>query len=187
MFLVSPVWVFFINWIPGFLQKQHKLDLVNLGGPLIVVYLMADVGSITGGWLSSTLIARGRGAVAARLVAMLVCAVAVIPVCAAAKISSLWWVVLVLGLATAAHQGFSANLYTIVTDTMPRGVASSVVGIGGLAGQIGSALSAVIIGNVLKWTHDYRWLFVWAASSYLVALAILYFLLPRARKENSAT
>jgi MFS transporter, ACS family, hexuronate transporter len=179
MFLISPVWGFYLNWLPRFLQKEHGLNLIDLGPPLVVIYLMTDVGSIGGGWLSSHLIGQGWSVGTSRKTAMLLCAACVMPVYMASQISDLPWVVLVIGLAAAAHQGFSANLYTIVTDTMPTGVASSVVGIGGMAGALGGMLSATIIGHILEWTHSYRWPFLWASVSYLLAIAVLHCLLPK--------
>jgi ACS family hexuronate transporter-like MFS transporter len=179
MFMTSPIWWFYLYWIPDFLHKRHGLDLVHLGPPLVVIYLMTDVGSIGGGWLSSHLLQRGWSVNAARKTALLVCALCVVPIFSASLIAHLWLAVLVVGLAASAHQGFSANLYTLVSDTVPKQAVSSVVGIGGMAGAIGGMFIAKLAGYVLEWTGNYLVLFVIASSAYLAALLIIHWLLPR--------
>jgi ACS family hexuronate transporter-like MFS transporter len=140
---------------------------------------MTDVGSIGGGWLSSHLIKRGWSVNASRKTALLVCALCVVPVFAASSVSNLWTAVFLVGLAASAHQGFSANLYTLVSDTVPRKAVSSVVGLGGMAGGIGGMLIAKLVGYVLEWTGSYLIPFAIAASAYLVALACIHLLSPR--------
>lgn len=179
MAIVTPVWVFYANWLPGFFQQQHQLSLTDLGLPLVSIYLITDLGSISGGWLSSHLIARGWNVLTARKLAMLGCAICVLPVFFATALSSVWAAVLIIGLAAAAHQGFMANLYTVVTDTMPGKVASSVVGIGGMVGSFAAMLGATLTGRSLDLTHNYFLPFLWASGSYVVAVVILHLLLPR--------
>ncbi len=179
MSLCAPIWWFYLFWIPDFLNKQYGLDLLKLGPPLVTIYLMTDVGSIGGGWLSSRLLKRGWSVNAARKTAMLVCALCVVPVFAASSVSNLWAATLLVGLAASAHQGFSANLYTLVSDTAPRKVVSSIVGIGGMAGAIAGMFSAKLIGYVLQWTGQYRVLFLIAACAYLVNLLLIHLLNPR--------
>ncbi|MFB3787601.1 MAG: MFS transporter [bacterium] len=179
MFMTSPIWWFYLYWIPDFLHKQYGLDLIHLGPPLVVIYLMTDVGSIGGGWLSSILIQRGWSVNAGRKTALLACALCVVPVFTASMISNLWLAVFVVGLAASAHQGFSANLYTLVSDTVPRHSVSSVVGIGGMAGAIGGMGIAKLAGYVLEYTGNYHILFGIASSAYLIALLIIHILLPR--------
>jgi ACS family hexuronate transporter-like MFS transporter len=179
MFMSAPIWWFYLYWIPDFLHQRHGLDLIHIGPPLVVIYLMADVGSIGGGWLSSHLLKRGWSVNAARKTALLVCALCVVPICTASWVSGLWAAVFLVGLAASAHQGFSANLYTLVSDTVPRQAVSSVVGIGGMAGSIGGMLIAKLTGYVLEWTHNYLFLFALAASAYLIALLLIHLLLPR--------
>jgi ACS family hexuronate transporter-like MFS transporter len=179
MFLVSPIWWFYLYWVPGFLYDNHGIDLKNIGPPLVTIYLLADVGSIGGGWLSSWLIKRGKSLNFARKTTLLVCALCVVPVFAASQVTDVWLAVLLIGLAAAAHQGFSANLYTLVSDTVPRKAVSSVVGIGGMAGAIGGMLIALLVGYILDWTHNYLIPFCIAASAYLVALGIIHWMLPR--------
>lgn len=179
MFLCSPIWWFYLYWIPSFLNDRHHLNLMELGPPLVVIYLMTDVGSIGGGWLSSWLIKRGWTVNAARKTAMLTCALCVVPVFMASSVSNLWVATLLVGLAASAHQGFAANLYTLVSDTAPRQMVSSIVGIGGMAGAIGGMFGAKFTGYVLQWTHSYGVLFSIAATAYLVNLAIIHVLNPR--------
>jgi ACS family hexuronate transporter-like MFS transporter len=140
---------------------------------------MTDVGSIGGGWLSSWLIKRGWTVNAARKTAMLTCALCVVPVFLASSVSHLWVATLLVGLAASAHQGFSANLYTLVSDTAPRNLVSSIVGIGGMAGAIGGMFIAKLAGYILQWTGEYRLLFLIAACVYLVNLSIIHILNPR--------
>jgi ACS family hexuronate transporter-like MFS transporter len=187
MFLSAPIWWFWLYWTPDFLNKKHGLNLLQLGPPLVVIYLIADVGSIGGGWLSSWLIKRGWTVNAARKTAMLICAICVVPVFAASTVSNLWVATLLIGLAASAHQGFSANLYTLVSDTAPRQVVSSIVGIGGMAGAIGGMFIAKLAGYILQWTGEYRVLFAIAACVYLVNLLIIHSLNPRLKPMEFVT
>lgn len=178
-FLISPIWWFYLFWVPPFLHERHGLDITRLGWPLVLIYSMTTFGSVGGGWLSSELMRRGWRAGTARQCAMLTCALCTVPVFAAPVVTRLWVAVAVIGLAAAAHQGFSANLFTLVSDTMPRRSVSSVVGIGGMAGAVGGMLVAKTTGYVLEWTGSYQILFLMAASAYLVALAVIRLLLPQ--------
>ncbi len=178
-FLTDPVWWFFLYWIPGFLQSKHGISLTGLGPPIVVIYLISDVGSVAGGWISSALIKLGRSPNAARKIALLICAVGVIPVVFAYRVESTWSSVLLLGLATACHQGFSANLYTLASDMFPARAVGSVVGIGGMAGAIGGMCIASVVGHVLQWTGSYKVPFLIAGSAYLLALALIQLLVPK--------
>ena len=141
----------------------------GLGPPLVVIYVAADVGSIGGGWISSALIHRGFSVNAGRKTAMLVCALCVVPIVLAVRASNLWVAVGLIGLAMAAHQGWSANLFTLVSDTFPRRAVGSVVGIGGFAGSLSGMLIATATGYLLQWTGSYVPTLIVAASAYLVA------------------
>ena len=143
------------------------------------IYLLADVGSVAGGWLSSSLIHRGKSINTARKVTMLVCALSVVPIVFAHRVEGLWGAVLLIGLAAAAHQGFSANLFTLTSDLFPAQAVASVVGIGGMAGAIGGMLMAKIVGYTLQWTGSYKVPFFIAGCSYLLALAIIHLLSPK--------
>ena len=179
-YLTDPIWWFYLYWIPNFLRQNHGLDLSTVGPPLIAIYLIADVGSIGGGWLSSTLIKRGWTINRARKTAMLVCALSVTPIIFAAQASNLWVAVGLIGLAAAAHQGWSANIFTMTSDMFPRRAVGSVVGLGGMAGAMGGATMAVLTGYILERTGgNYMIIFGIAASAYLVALLIIHLLTPR--------
>jgi MFS transporter, ACS family, hexuronate transporter len=178
-FTIDPIWWFLLFWIPDFLQRNHGLKLMQLGVPIMVIYLLADVGSVAGGWLSSWMIQRGRSVNLSRKSAMLICALAVVPIVFAYRVESMWGVVFLIGLAAAAHQGFSANLFTLTSDLFPAQAVGSVVGIGGMAGAIGGMLMAKIVGYVLQWTGSYKIPFLIAGTAYLVALALIQLLTPR--------
>ncbi len=178
-FMIDPIWWMFLFWLPDFFSTRYHLDLKTFGPPLVVVYLLSDAGSIFGGWFSSTLMRRGRSANTARKLAMLICAFAVLPVMFAMSVDSLWLAVAIVGLATAAHQGFSANLYTLPSDVFPRGAVGSVIGIGGTCGAIGGMLMAKYAGWVLDTIGSYTPLFILAGVAYFIALAVIHALSPR--------
>jgi MFS transporter, ACS family, hexuronate transporter len=178
-FLIDPVWWFYLFWVPDFLQTKHGLALKGLGLPIMVIYLISDAGSVAGGWISSSLIKRGRTINAGRKIAMLACAIGVIPVVFAYRVESTWAAVLLIGCAAACHQGFSANLFTLPSDMFPTRAVGSVVGIAGMAGAFGGLLIATLVGHVLQWTGSYMIPFLIAGSAYLLALACIQILAPR--------
>lgn len=179
-FLIDPIWWFFLFWLPGYLFDRYNLDLKTFGLPLAAIYLISDFGSVAGGWLSSRLIKAGRTPNFARKFTMLICALCVVPIWFAQSLDSLWAAVLVIGLATAAHQAFSANLYTIPSDIFPRAAVGSVVGIGGTVGALGGMGMALFTGYVLESTGgNYQVLFAICASAYLLALLIVHMLAPK--------
>jgi ACS family hexuronate transporter-like MFS transporter len=183
-FLIDPVWYFYLFWMPDFLERRYGIHLGQIGPPIVVIYLISDVGSVAGGWLSSFMIRRGFSVNAGRKVAMLVCAISVVPIVFAYRVSGLWPAVLLIGLATAGHQGFSANLYTLTSDLFPKRAVASVAGIGGMAGAVGGMLIAKIVGYVLQWTGSYRIPFFIAGAAYLVALVVIHILTPRMEPAN---
>jgi ACS family hexuronate transporter-like MFS transporter len=178
-FLTDPIWWFYLFWIPDFLYKTHGITLSGVVLPLLVIYQMATVGSIGGGWLSSSLIKRGWSINSSRKTAMLICALAVLPIVFASKVSNVWAAVGIIGLAAAAHQGWSANIFTLASDTFPRRAVGSVVGLGGMFGSLGALLIAKVTGYVLQWTGSYLPIFIIAGSAYLTALLIMHLLNPR--------
>jgi ACS family hexuronate transporter-like MFS transporter len=178
-FLTDPIWWFYLYWVPKFLNTNFGLTLDKIGLPLIVIYLLADVGSIGGGWLSSALIKRGWSVNRGRKTAMLICAVLVTPIVFVSQAESVWLAVGLLGLATAAHQGWSANLFTTTSDMFPRRAIGSVVGIGGMGGAIGGMLIATATGFILEFTGSYVVLFIIAGSIYLIALSVFTLLVPK--------
>jgi len=178
-FMTDPIWWLYLFWVPDFFSRQFGLDLKSLGLPLVVIYQMASVGSIGGGWLSSTLIRRGWTINAARKTAMLVCALLVLPIMVASQAKSVWMAVAIVGLAAAAHQGWSANVFTLVGDMFPKQAVATVVGFGGMAGAIGGMLIAKLTGFLLQTTGSYLVVFVIAGTAYLAALAIVQLIVPR--------
>ena len=179
-FLIDPIWWFFLFWLPGYLFERYDLDLKTFGLPLAAIYLISDFGSIAGGWLSSRLIKAGRSVNFARKTTMLICALCVLPIYSAQSLDSVWAAVLVIGLATAAHQAFSANLYTLPSDLFPRGAVGSVIGIGGTVGALGGMGMALFTGWLLDRTGgNYSVLFAICASAYLVALLVVHLLSPK--------
>jgi len=178
-FMIDPIWWFFLFWLPSFFQTEHGLNLLTFGPPLVAIYIISDIGSVAGGWLSSALIKRGWSVNRGRKTAMLVCALCVPPVMLAPGVANLWGAVLLIGLATAAHQGFSANLYTLPSDLFPRKAVGAIIGIGGTIGAIGGMFMAKFTGWVLDATGSYMPMFVVAGSTYLLALLIIHLLTPR--------
>jgi len=178
-FLTDPVWWVYLFWLPKFLNTTYGLNITQIGLPLVVIYIVADIGSIGGGWLSSSLIKRGWSVNRARKSTMLLCALSVVPIMFASQASNLWVAVGLISIAAAAHQGWSANLFTMVSDMFPRRAVGSVVGIGGMAGAVGGMLIATTVGLILQHTGSYLPIFIIAGCAYLVALLVIHSLVPR--------
>ena len=183
-FFTDPIWWVYLFWMPDFLSRNLKLDLKGMALPLFVIYSGASVGSVTGGWLSSSLLKRGWAVNASRKTAMLVCAVAVTPIMLAARTGNAWVAVGLVALAAGAHQGWSANIYTLASDMFPRGAVASVVGFGTLLGTISGMFIAKMVGYILQHTGSYVPVFVLAGSAYLVALCCVQALAPRLERAQ---
>jgi MFS transporter, ACS family, hexuronate transporter len=179
MSLSAPIWWFYLYWLPKFLHKQHGLDLATMGPPLVVIYTMTTVGSIAGGWLSGSLIKRGWSVNASRKTALLICALAVLPVVFASQVSNLWVATFIIGLAASAHQGWAANLFTLVSDLFPKHAVASVVGLGGMFGSLSALAFSQAVGVNLQASGSYTGLFIMAGSAYLLALVIMQLLIPK--------
>ncbi|MBM3866333.1 MAG: MFS transporter [Verrucomicrobia bacterium] len=185
-FFTDAVWRWYLYLLPLFFNQNFQLDIRNFGLPFITIYLMADVGSVGGGWLSSWLLGRGWSVNAARKFAMLVCALCVLPVMFSAVVPNMWVAVVFVGLAASAHQGFSSNLFTTVSDMFPKSAVGSVVGLGGTAGALGAMLLLTITARLFDQssaatanTSVYTTLFVIAGFAYLVSLGAMHVLSPR--------
>jgi len=178
MSLSAPIWWFYLYWLPKFLNKEYALNLASLGPPLVVIYTMTTVGSIGGGWLSGTFLKRGWSLNASRKTALLIFALCVVPVVFAAKASNLWVATFLIGLAASAHQGWAANLFTLVSDLFPKQAVASVVGLGGMFGSIAAVAFSQTAGFILQTTGSYWVLFIPAGSAYLLALGIMQLLIP---------
>ena len=170
----DPIWWFYLYWTPKFLNARHGVVLAELGPPLIAIYLAADVGSIAGGYLSSVLIRRGWSPLPARKAAMLVSAISVTPMIFATTIPSLWATVALVALATAAHQGWSANLFTMISDIYPQPAVASMVGLSGFFGSVGGVIFSASTGIILQRTGKYYPMFLMAGTAYLLGLAIIH-------------
>ncbi len=182
-FLTDPVWWFYIYWMPKFLNGRYGLDLAHLGLPLIVIYTMTSIGSIGGGWFSGALIKRGSSIDRGRKQVMLLSALLVVPIVFASMVPE-WWAVLLIGTAAAAHQSWSANLFTTVSDMFPKKAVGSVVGLGGMAGALSGALVAAAAGYILQFTGSYLPLFIMAGSAYLLALFVMNLLVPEIKEAQ---
>jgi len=178
-FLTDPIWWFYLFWLPRYLQTTFGLSLASNRLPLVIVYGVSTIGSVGGGWISSTLIKAGKTPNVARKTAMLICALCVIPVFTAPFIHHLWLVVAVVGLATAAHQGWSATIFTLPSDMFPKAAVASVVGLGGMSGAVGGVLLQLATGYIVKLTNSYVPLFAIACVAYPLALIIIHIISPK--------
>jgi ACS family hexuronate transporter-like MFS transporter len=176
----SPVWWFYVYWTPDFLKNRFGLGLSDMSLPLATIFLVSSLGGVAGGWLSSALLRRGWSLNAARKTALLACSLAVLPVWLTPRVGDVRIAISLVALAAAAHCGYAANLFTLVSDTCPRPVTSSVVGIGGMAGAVAGMAFARFVSRLLDLTgNDYGAPFAVAALSYLAGLAAIHALLPR--------
>jgi ACS family hexuronate transporter-like MFS transporter len=182
-FLTDPVWWFFLIWLPDYFKKTRGMDLKQMGTPLIAIYALVTLFAILGGWLTNYLASRGYSSNKTRKISMLLFASLVIPIVFVSSLS-LWPAVLLMGLAGGAHQAWSANLFTTVSDMFPKKAVGSVVGIGGMAGAIGGMLFPIVTGILLDQfkgneTAGYAMLFTFCASAYLLAFGISHLLAPK--------
>jgi ACS family hexuronate transporter-like MFS transporter len=181
-FLTDPIWWFYLYWLPGYFSDKFHLSLVGLGLPILIVYNASAIGSIYGGYLPASFIRTGLSAERARLAAMLLCACLVVPVFMINYLHTdnfgKWAAIGLLSLAAAAHQGWSANLFTMASDMFPRGAVGSVTGIGTMTGAAGGFLIAKLAGHILQISGSYSILFIIAASVYLISLLINVLLAP---------
>jgi MFS transporter, ACS family, hexuronate transporter len=178
--MTDPIWWFYLFWLPKFLATEHGIRGTALIPYLTTVYVIADVGSVFGGYLSSTLIKRGWSVNAARKTAMGIFAAIIPSVMIASQTRSAWLAVILIGVATACHQGWSCNIFTLASDMFPRRAVGTVVGFGGFAGGVGGILIAEFAGRVLNANPSYYLpMFIIAGTIYLVALAVIHGLAPR--------
>ncbi len=183
--LTDPIWWFYLFWLPGYFSQHYHLDMKQLWLPLVVVYNATTIGSVGGGWLPSPFRKLGFSANKARLAAMLVCAICVTPVFFISYVGSIWPAVALLSLAAASHQGWSANIFTTVSDMFPRSAVGSVTGIGAMAGSVGGVMMATFTGWILEVTHqNYATLFGIAASAYLIAFVVIITLAPGLKRAE---
>ena len=177
-FVTDPIWWFFLYWLPKFLNTNYSIDLTNIGLPLITIYVISMGGSVLGGWISSRLIEKGKNPVKARKFAILIMALLVVPIYFVSGISNMWLAVLFISMAAFAHQGYAANIFTIVSDIYPKNAVASVVGLSGFAGAIGGVLFSMAVGLILEFTGSYHVVFAIASIAYLVCWLALKALVP---------
>ena len=179
-FLTDPVWWFYLFWLPKFLDANFGVKLAGLSTPLVVIYVIADFGSIYGGYLSGAIIKRGSTVNRGRKTAMLIAALLIIPTMFAPRMSSLWGAVALVSLAAAAHQWWSANMFTTASDMFPRRAVASVVGFGGFAGAMGGVIFQRTVGYVLQHNPNaYNYIFIYCGGIYIIALGLIHLIVPR--------
>ncbi|MGE7774117.1 MFS transporter [Chitinophaga sp. NPDC101104] len=191
--LTDPIWWFFLFWLPSYFSTTFKLDMKNLGLPLIIVYTATTVGSIGGGYLSSWFIKRGMPVFKARKTAMFIFAICVLPIMTARFTDNMWVAVALISLAAAAHQAWSANIFTTASDMFPRFALSSVVGIGGMAGSLGGMLFPIVVGALLDHykalgniNAGYNILFLICGVMYLLAWIMMHIFAPKMEQVEIA-
>ncbi|MEY3832588.1 MAG: hypothetical protein RLZZ130_66 [Pseudomonadota bacterium] len=182
-FLTDPVWFLMLFWLPKYFSTTYDVDLKVVLLPMILMYLLSDVGSIAGGWFSSRLIQRGRTPNFARKVTMIIAGLCVLPLLFVTGVSNMWLAVLLIGIALAGHQAFSTNLLSIPPDMFPKRAVGSVIGLGGFAGGIGGMIMAKSTGLVLDATQgNYTIIFAMCTTVYFLAVAAIHLLSPRLAK-----
>lgn len=182
-FLTDPVWFLMLFWLPKYFSTTYNVDLKVVLLPMILMYLLSDVGSIAGGWLSSRLIQRGRTPNYARKVTMILAGLCVLPLLFVTGVSNMWLAVLLIGIALAGHQAFSTNLLSIPPDMFPKRAVGSVIGLGGFAGGVGGMIMAKSTGLVLDATQgNYTIIFAICTTVYFLAVAAIHLLSPRLAK-----
>jgi MFS transporter, ACS family, hexuronate transporter len=189
-FMADPIWWFYLTWLPDFFNSNEaldqKLDLKNIGLPFLIIYLVSDGGSIFFGWLATFFMKRGWSVNKARKVTLLLCALCVVPIFFASITSNLYVAIALISLAAAAHQGWSANCFTLVSDMFPKHTIASVTGIGGVFGSVGGILLAGVAG-LIRVQFGYFPLFVIASSAYLIGLLLVHLLAPRLEPISRAS
>ena len=182
-FLTDPVWFLMLFWLPKYFSTTYDVDLKVVLLPMILMYLLSDVGSIAGGWFSSRLIQQGRTPNFARKVTMIMAGLCVLPLLFVTGVSNMWLAVLLIGIALAGHQAFSTNLLSIPPDMFPKRAVGSVIGLGGFAGGIGGMIMAKSTGLVLDATQgNYTIIFAMCTTVYFLAVAAIHLLSPRLAK-----
>lgn len=185
-FFTDPIWYFFAFWLPSYFSSTFHLDLKKPNLPLILVYFGATIGAVGGGYLSSKLIKKGWPVYKARKIALFASALAVLPIIATRYTDDMWTVVALIALAIAGNAAWSANIFTIVSDMMPKKAVSSVIGIGGMAGAVGGVLFPMMIGGILDYyksinniTAGYNIIFIFCGLSFLLAWLLIHWVTPK--------
>ncbi len=183
----GPAWGFYQFFVPDFLEKRFHLGLQETGWWTGGFFALTAIGGIMGGWLAGALLARGWHLNSARKISLLVCALAVVPIFAAPFAPTVLLAVLIVGLAGAAHQGWSANIFSVVSDTMPKAAISSVIGMGGFVCYFTGGFVNALTGLILQKTGSYVYVFAYFSGSYILALVLLHLLVPKIADVNSSS
>ena len=184
-FMTDPIWWFYLYWLPKFLDARYGIKLAGVAAPLIVIYLMADGGSVFGGWLSGAFIKRGWTVNAGRKTTMLIAATLIVPTMFAPRVGSMWAAVCIVGVAAASHQWWSANVFTLASDMFPRQAVGSVVGIGGFTGAVTGFSFQRLTGYILQHNgSNYTPVFLMCGFAYLAALLVIHLLAPRLQQAR---
>ncbi|MFZ4724761.1 MAG: MFS transporter [Paludibacter sp.] len=186
-FVSEWVWWFFLFWAPDFLKKTQGVNIKEVVLPLIIIYSLAGFGGIAGGWISGYFIKIGNTVDKARKKTILLCAMLALPLIFVPMVNNLWVSVLLIALASAAHQGWASNIFTIVSDIYPKNIVASVTGLAGFCAAVGGAISASVIGLVLELTNSYLLIFAMAGSVYIIAWTIIKLMIPEIKPINIIT
>lgn len=179
--LTDGVWWFYLFWGAKFLFEQFGVDIKNIGLPFLIIFIMADAGSLLGGLASGALIKKGMTINKARKITMLVCAILIMPVATVPFLADKWLAVFLIGLAAAGHQSWSINGYTLVSDVFPKKATASVTGIGKMVGVAVAIIADIALGSVLDTANNkgYFWAFMIAGCSYIIILGFVHLLMPK--------
>jgi ACS family hexuronate transporter-like MFS transporter len=178
--VTDAVWWFYLFWGAKFLAATFDVNIKNIALPFFVIYILADGGSIFGGYLSGALMRKGWTVNKARKITLLICAIIILPVSFVAVTESKWIAIFLIGLAAAGHQAWSANIFTLVSDVFPKKATASVVGIGGMVGAVAGIIADMALGTVLDSAGNsgYFWAFMIAGFCYLIILGLVQLLMP---------
>jgi ACS family hexuronate transporter-like MFS transporter len=185
-FLTDPIWWFYIFWLPSYLTQGRGFTLQEIAYFAWIPFLAADAGSVLGGWLSGFLMKRGWPLSRARKTAMLICAFCMPAGIVAVFAPTAWMALAMISIATSAHQGWSANVFTLASDMFPKKDVGLVVGLGGAAGAVGGMVIAPVAGYTLQWFHTYVPLFIIAGVMHPLAMAVIHRLIPKIAPVVSA-
>ena len=184
--LAAPAWGFYQFFVPDFLSKTFHLDLQAIGWSTAAFFAITAVGGVAGGWLAEKLLDRGFNLNQARKFSLLICALAVMPVCLAPFAGKVWLAVIIVGIAGAAHQGWSSNLYCVISDTMPKEAIGSVIGLGGFVCYFTGGFVNGITGDILQRTGKYVLVFAYFSGMYVLSLIAIQLLVPKITPERPA-
>ncbi len=178
--LTDPIWWFYLFWLPGYLFNRYGLSITKMGLPLLIIYNVCTVGSVFGGWLPTRFVGMGWSLNRARKTAMLIYAIGIVPIMFVGYAPNIWVAIAMISVATALHQAWSCNLFTLPSDMFPRRAVASVIGIGAFGGAMGMMFFGTFVGFILKITHNnYMPVFLMAGTAYLLAILIIHLLVPR--------